>query len=332
MMSKIHILLILLFTAAMMPSHAQNKIILELKRPATVGASIPVKFKRYKKDKLKKFNDKHLVVKLSAGRYENKRIILPHNVDNIQNHGIKVSFNLAKQPNIWYDTILYVDYSGDIFANFSGKDGHNGDNKDQKLGLFLIGRDGGSGNDGDDGGEGKDGEDIDVFLDVYYDSLLEIDLLRAKIVSKSSSLKGTYLVNTKTGKLSISANGGTGGDGGRGGGGGDGKRAKAPTEKKSAKSPGCGGDGGNGGNGGNGGKGGSIVVIVKDSAKPYMHLISMANEGGKNGQGGHCGAGGDGGSGGYGYSDEEDGKDGDNGRDGTGGNTGIESKIVSLDH
>lgn len=308
-----------------------NQIILELKKPIMMGASIPVKFKRYKKGKLKKIKEKYLNVKVSTGTYANRKINIPHNADHVKDHQINVLFNWKRQPNVWYDTTFFVDYSGDIFANFAGHNGRDGDDKGRKLGIFLIGRDGSTGNDGDHGGQGKDGEDIDVFLDVYYDTLLKVDLLKAKIISKTSSMKGTYLVNTKTGKLSISANGGRGGDGGDGGGGGDGKDAKAPTEKKSAKAPGCGGNGGDGGNGGHGGNGGRITVFVKPLAKAYMHLINLANYSGKKGRRGSCGSGGDGGSGGYDYQDGKSGEIGVSGRSGEGGVKGSKPEIIFLE-
>lgn len=333
-MSKIRIAVNLLLLASMIPIYAQNQIILELKKPATVGASIPIKFKRYKKGKLKRIRKKSLKVRISAGRYENKRIVLPFNVDNFQNHQIKVLYSWSVQPSIWYDTLINVGYSGKVIADYSGRSGRKGDKGGGRfrLGLFVIGRNGYDGNEGEPGQSGKDGQDIEVTLDVYYDSLLQVKLLKAVVNSKNTLGKDTYLVNTNEGKLIIRANGGNGGNGGRGGSGGNGKNAKGKTEKKRSKAPGSGGDGGDGGSGGDGGNAGRITILVKPNAREFMHLVKAINLCGKKGYGGSCGSFGNGGVGGYGYSEGEDGSAGRNGDNGSEGRLSTEPEIIYLEN
>jgi hypothetical protein len=331
LMTKINFVLIICIMLAVLPTYGQHEITLELRRPAIVGMSIPVKFKRFKNGKLKRIKDKSITVKTSFGSYENKKLVLPYNVDNLQNHQVKVSYSWSDRPSVWYDTLLNVGYSGKVVAFFGGHNGQDGDKGGSSFLVSLFGRNGADGGDGADGSNGKSGEDVDVFLDAYYDSLLNLNLLRARVVSKISSKKRTYLVNTTNGEILVSTKGGNGGHGGKGGNGGDGKNAKAPTKKKSAKSPGYGGNGGDGGNGANGADGGMINVFVKPSAKQYMHLIRFNNKAGRNGNDGECGLPGSGGNGGYGYGDGADGHEGDYGHSGIRGTKGPNPSIVWLD-
>jgi len=310
---------------------AQDNIIIELKQPANAGASVPIKFKRYKKGKLKKIKAKTMTVQVSTGKYKDERIIFPNNSDNLTNHQLKVIYNWSNQPTVWYDTMINVGYSGNAIANYSGRHGNDGKKKrGGRTGVLVIGRDGYDGKEGEDGENGINGENIEVELDVYYDSLLSIELLRAKVKSLSSLKAHTYLVDIKNGKLIIRSNGGDGGHGGKGGRGGDGKNAKAATEKKKAKAPGDGGKGGDGGNGGNGGNAGNITIYVKPSAEKYLNLVSTRNVAGRGGLGGDIGAPGDGGIGDYGFSDGEIGSQGIHGTSGFEGARAERAKIIYL--
>ncbi|MEO1049957.1 MAG: hypothetical protein AAFX87_05010 [Bacteroidota bacterium] len=312
------------------PTEAQKKqtMLAELKKTPLMGKSVPVKFHMIKKGKFKPVKKKDLEVVLAAGTYSNGKILIPNEADYLEDHRIKMRFRSLKNPNYWYDTTIFVDYTGSIVADYRGKPGREGERGNNRAGVFLIGRDGNDGGDGSHGSSGSDGEHIEVNLSAYYDSIMGRELVKAVVKSKSSSKKSTYLVNPAGGKLLITTDGGEGGSGGDGGYGGDGKDAKAPTEKKSAKAPGDGGDGGNGGDGGDGGNGGSITVYVDPTAANYMRLISFSNEGGQAGRSGNSGDGGSGGSSGYGYSSGSSGNKGYSGSRGRKGIAGAQAEII----
>lgn len=316
---------------------SQKSLLLDVQSKPQLGQNIKIKLKirKVKKRSIRHRTvpNKRLAVKLSNGRYASGRIWLPNESDGIENHQIHISYSDLKAPKVWYDTTFRLDYSGHIFADFSGKDGADGTSEGSFISLLfsLIGRDGDDGDDGGNGKAGGDGQHIEAHMSTYYDTLLNDTLVKTVVKSGLFDRSSTYLFNPKLGRLTISADGGHGGNGGAGEDGGDGKDARPKTEKKSSRAAGCGGDGGDGGHGAPGGDGGSITLTVDPAAKKYMHLVKLTNRGGYGGRGGSYGYGGSGGDSCVGLPAGENGNDGHSGNSSYDGSSGPTPKLIFLE-
>jgi hypothetical protein len=223
------------------------------------------------------------------------------------------------------------------FSGFGGSSGSSG---------FISGpngSNGANGQNGNDGNNGGNGQDLDVFTDVFYDSLLQTNLIFVEVKNLQTENTSKYIFNPVSNHISIYSFGGDGGDGGDGGNGGDGGSGADGSSSieiksgsnctpgmetnKCAGKGGDGGDGGDGGNGGDGGDGGSITVMYTKDMQPYLDLIKVESNGGSGGDGGDGGSDGDGGRGGSGYHSGSSGSDGSKGSDGSNGNNGNSGKI-----
>ena len=192
------------------------------------------------------------------------------------------------------------------FKGFSGSRGANG----------ASGWNGTDGQNGQNGDFGFDGPEIGVWADLYYDSILNCNLLYVFAEDLSTHKEYRYLVNPKGGSLKVSSVGGSGGSGGEGGDGGDGgngrdgeirverhleKKIVSKTEKqtiiKKEKRTVTNSEG----------KEVEIEVDVPVEVDVVVNLdvevevcVNVQDEGGVGGDGGWGGAGGFGGGGGYG--------------------------------
>lgn len=185
------------------------------------------------------------------------------------------------------DTLsLTISYNIQKHFAFDGRSGYNG--RDGANGQDgTIGRDGGDGGHGGHGHAGTNGHDVKLYL-LSEQKDAQVYL---KIWASARNKQDSVILNTQTGHLHISSNGGNGGNGGDGGSGGDGGDAD------STHSKGDGGNGGDGGHGGIGGRGGKITLYCDSLANQYLHAISYENFGGQGGNGGTGGADGDDGKG-----------------------------------
>lgn len=326
-------LTILLFSISI-SAFSQDALLLELGQKPQLGQTIKVKIKakkvKKKRIKYRSVRTKNSEVFASIGSYNKGAIVLPNEADEVLNHSISFRYRDLTQPNRWYDTLLILDYSGQVTANFNGKNGTDGEDGDDRGGLFLIGRDGNDGGDGEDGKQGGKGPDVIVKVSAAYDSILADTLVKAIVKNRLFERASKYLFSAKSGSLIVSARGGRGGYGGDGGDGSNGKDAKPATEKKSSKRAGCGGDGGDAGIGADGGDGGTILLEVSSSARSYVHLITLVNTGGGSGSGGSGGSAGSGGSGCEGESSGANGEEGGSRFGGKRGSDGPPPEIIYL--
>lgn len=253
-------------------------------------------------------------------------------MDTIQE---KVSLQLSSKYNKGIFDTLQVDISYNVQEHFSYNAHHGRAGRRGSAGSDgTTGNNGSNGKDGSHGQDGFDGYDVTLF--VFADTTNSSPLL--KIWSFTSLKRDSCIIDSKTGHLHISTNGGNGGDGGIGGAGGDGGDAD------STHSSGDGGNGGHGGDGGNGGRGGSITLYCDSLAFNSLNVISYENYGGIAGNGG---AGGRKGSDGSGDSPSyktkagailgtiasvifSGGDRGDKGRDGINGRKGADLKVVQV--
>jgi hypothetical protein len=218
---------------------------------------------------------------------------------------------------------------------------------------------GGAGNPGEDGRNGDNGgygHDIDIYTDIYFDSILSTNLIKVYIEDLTINQSRHFLINPNGGSLKINASGGSGGHGGaagNGGRGGNGHKGelyfyevkdiiiKKDTAGKEIRTEiirqvqcqrpggdgGFGGPGGYGGIGGNGGNGGYLILHYTPAMKQYLQLIHIDVSGGSGGFGGSGGKGGSGGQGGEGNPRGRKGADGSDGLEGSRGYDGFPGKV-----
>ena len=292
---------------------------------------------------LNKINPMHYNVKAFGGNYRNGTFTITENVMEIVNHEVGVEVSPFTNPELTREFIVNLDYRKYFKYNSFGSNGFDGRNGSSGLSGFVYG----NGKDGDDGRPGEHGDngpDLNVYIDSYFDSIVQSDLLRIIIEKRNSIEEKRYLVNTDGGKITISTyggNGGDGGDGGDGGNGADGADGRKYTVKekindsteveKEMQEPGYpggnGGYGGYGANGGDGGNGGNINVYYTPHTERYLYLTEFKSIPGDGGSAGSAGDGGRGGSGGKGNPNGPSGSSGSNGGRGFSGYCGNEGQI-----
>lgn len=274
---------------------------------------------------------------------------------DIPDHKSGVMIQLRRDENVFSALEITLDYKAAFKHSASGFSGMNGFS-----GMWgstgSTSQNGQNGQHGEPASHGQNGHDLDIYVDAYFDTIINETLLKVYIGDLYTEKAKRYLVNTKGGSLHVSAQGGyggEGGDGGHGGNGGNGKNGDFYTEtireyvtvKDTAghnitkeitheirrQRPGGdgadGGSGGWGGPGGNGGNGGSIIVFMTEAAKPYTNLLNIYVEGGMGGRGGNGGRGGSGGAGGSGNPPGKTGRNGLSGLNGPSGYSGYNGRI-----
>lgn len=286
-------------------------------------------------------------VRVKGGAYKDGGFTISRNVFDNEDHSPGFLVELIKDTLVYDIFDIELDYIDQFnfnglgssgFLGFSGSNGFSG----------STGQHGGHGQDGQHGDHGSYGHDIDVFTDIYYDSIVGKDLIKVFVDDLNDNIQQYFLINPQGGSIVIDARGGDGGSGGSGGWGGNGGKGykgeyyyeyvqdiivKKDTSGKEIKEivtrtierqhPG--GDGGNGGwggyggIGGNGGDGGYIVIYHTPAMRKYLNLIRTFAQGGSGGSGGSGGFGGSGGDGGDG---NPKGRSGARGADGGSGPTG----------
>jgi len=278
---------------------------------------------------------KNVHLSVSGGHYGLGAVNIEADPFKIENHTVSVTArsmqNVAASDNLTfildYRHTYKKSYSvSDTEDGFSGANGSDG----------MSGADGQDGRSGSNGQDGYNGIELDVFVDVYFDTIINQELLYVEVKDLWSGDMDRFLVNTDGGKLFLYNEGGDAGDGGDGGKGGDGGLGAIGAwyeeysiaengEEIVTKYQGTGGDGGNGGYGGNGGHGGyggqggfATITYTKEAAW-FQNMITIYNSGG---DGGSSGSGGTGGSGGKGGAGNPSGRDGSSGNSGDSGNSG----------
>lgn len=267
---------------------------------------------------------------------KNGSFVIESDPFKINNHTVKFITNLSKSTVITDTLSIVLDYIDDYDAYFSGSSGSDGfDGSSGSSGGSEC--NGGDGNDGNDGSDGYGGHNLVVYADVYFDTIIDQELMFVQLTDMDNKCDYNYLINTNGGTIKIVSKGGSGGDGGDGGSGGSGGRGRdgdwrtytvkindSTTVEVREQGPGSnggnGGQGGHGGNGGYGGTGGDIYIHYTPYAEPYLHMIKAYS---LPGSGGNSGWGGSGGSAGMGGSGNPSGNSGSSGNGGSSGSMGF---------
>lgn len=168
----------------------------------------------------------------NGGTWKNGKFLIDPDFIHIENHEPLLIIQSLRNPELIDTFHVLLDYRHTYklslygstgMPGFSGSNGSNG----------SAGDHGYDGQPGQNGGFGEDGPDIDVFADLYYDSLLYCNLLYVYAENRWTGEEYRYLINPDGGKLlvnSFGGPGGNGGSGGRGGNGGDGRDGERWTE------------------------------------------------------------------------------------------------------
>lgn len=258
---------------------------------------------------------------------------------------VRINVQMIERPEIQHTFTIPIHFNGtyriwgDANSGSTGVNGRNGRTGNDGRNEYSQhnGEDGGYGEYGDHGFDGRDGNNasnVNVYVSLVDFERDNTQLVKIQSCYSNGSCKTRYL--SKTGAISIYAEGGSGGVGGNGGCGGDGgdggkgafkirdTNNERTCEKESYEgyggNGGNGGYGGDGGRGGNGGNGGDVSFYFTDDAWFFKNRISVYNGGGSGGAGGcggKYGSGGKKGNGGKG-----NGSDGRSGRSGNRGDFG----------
>jgi hypothetical protein len=283
------------------------------------------------------FKSKNFLLIPNGGYISGGKLVINSDPFTIENHTVQLAAFLTKNADISDTLKIILDYIDDYQCSLSGLFGMSG----------TSGFDGLSGSNGSDGGNGSNGwsgPDLDVFTDVYYDTIIDQELMYVRVLEPDDNKEHNYLINTQGGSIQITSRGGSGGDGGNGGNGGSGATGETGTyttrtewltdststtvtEQEPGGRGGDGGNGGNGGYGGQGGNGGNIYISYTPNAEPFLFMISAQSIGGMGGSGGWGGSGGSGGSGGLGNPSGSSGNSGCGGSSGISGCSGSEGKV-----
>lgn len=282
-------------------------------------------------------------ISVEGGHKISNRIYLHDSPDDFYKHQVKIKAWSKMNPNLVDSIFFLLDYRGESRMAAIGSDGFSGSS-----GFFgssgSSGSDGEHGDHGQHGSDGANGPDLDVYIDMYFDTIISAELLKVWVDNPVTGSSKFFLVNADGGRLLIYSKGGDGGDGGSGGSGGSGGRGYDGMVEKwqekindstyverewvgPATNGGNGGEGGNGGDGGYGGAGGEIVVTYTRSAEPFLYCIKICSTGGNGGDGGSGGSGGCGGSGGTGNPNGSSGSSGYVGHSGTDGRDGPDGHV-----
>lgn len=290
-----------------------------------------------------------------GGTFIDGEFRVSENIFDNQDHTPGLMIQLKKDTNIYDIFDFRLDYREAYKYNGSGRSGMFGSSGFSGS-SGATGEHGRHGEDGENGRHGDHANDIDVYADVYYDSILQTKLIKLFVDDISNNTQHYYYINPDGGNITVFATGGNGGSGGSGGNGGKGgtgytgefytdyvkeviiKKDTAGkeirhevlipvTRQRKGGDGGFGGEGGYGGIGGDGGNGGYVIVYFTAEMKNYLNLIKVQVNGGSGGWGGSGGTGGSGGSGGAGNPPGRNGRSGMNGLNGPGGHNGSPGRI-----
>jgi hypothetical protein len=153
--------------------------------------------------------------------WRNGKFTIEPDFTKIEDHQVDLEIIPRRNPEISKTFSVLLDYKHAYNLSFYGSSGSNGfDGFDGINGIF--GNIGGNGAPGGPGEPGYDGPDIGVWTDMYFDSILNCNLLYVFTENFQTGQEFRYLVNPEGGEITVTSKGGDGGDGGNGGDGGDG--------------------------------------------------------------------------------------------------------------
>lgn len=226
---------------------------------------------------------------VEGGTYQGGTIFISENASEIKNHQVKIVATYIKKPEIKAELIIPINYKGNLVVSMDGATGKRGTAgvNGTRGGNAVTGSGkaskGGNGSNGGQGRDGENGPDVEVYITLKTDPVLNREMVYIKAKNKVTGAEKIAMADAADSKISVTANGGNGGDGGQGGQGGQGG------DDTYSKSSANGGDGGSGGAGGFGGKGGNMTVYMDPSTDKIKSAIDFSNEGGRAGRGGDGG-------------------------------------------
>lgn len=165
------------------------------------------------------------------------RFTIEPDITKINMHSVTLITKSMRNPAVSDTFPILLDYKHNyelLLSGWSGSPGFSGSNGSGG----ITGWNGSDGQNGQHGEFGKDGPDIGVWADLYYDSILNCELLYVFAEDFSTNKEYRYLLNPEGGTLEVTSaggSGGTGGDGGNGGNGGDGRPGEIHVEKHTEK-------------------------------------------------------------------------------------------------
>lgn len=149
------------------------------------------------------------------------KFTIEHDISKIDQHSVSCIISSLRNPAIADTFPIFLDYKHNYelyLRGWSGRSGFSGTNGSSG----VSGWNGSDGQNGQHGEFGSDGPDIGVWADLYYDSILNCDLLYIFAENLSTHEEFRYLLNPEGSSLKVSSAGGSGGSGGSGGDGGNG--------------------------------------------------------------------------------------------------------------
>jgi uncharacterized membrane protein YgcG len=159
-----------------------------------------------------------------------------------------------------------IRFDCDYVADFSGRDGRDGpDGPDGEEATQEHGAT--RGQDGTSGTPGTSADSVQLWVGLIR-AADGVAFLQARARGVNSGVEHLYWVDTRGGRLTVLARGGSGGNGGNGG--------------KPAKGTAAGG----GGNGGDAGSGGDVQVVMSPEAAEFAKLVRYETAAGKAGTAG----------------------------------------------
>ena len=149
------------------------------------------------------------------------RFTIEPDITKIDMHSVSFITKSVRNPAVADTFPVQLDYKHKYELYLSGMSGFKGSSGSSgKNGI--SGWNGTDGQNGQNGEFGADGPDVGVWADLYYDSILNCNLLYVFAENLSTHKEFRYLVNPEGGSLKVYSAGGSGGSGGEGGDGGDG--------------------------------------------------------------------------------------------------------------
>ncbi len=172
-----------------------------------------------------------------GGTWKNGKFTIETDIRKIDWHTASLTVSSLRNQSIADTFQVILDYKHNYKLNFSGSSGLPGfsGTSGSNGGSSMNGSDGQNGQSGE---YGSDGPDIGIWADLYYDSILNCELLYVFAQDLNSDKEYRFLLNPDGGSIHVSSTGGSGGfggTGGDGGAGGDGQAGKTWTETHTEK-------------------------------------------------------------------------------------------------
>ena len=172
-----------------------------------------------------------------GGVWDNGRFIIEPDFTRIREHRSDLYVESLRNTGVTDTFSVILDYRHGYQLSFRGNSGFHGSSGSSGI-SGGPGQHGQDGYPGQEGEWGYDGPDISVWTDLYFDSLLNCNLLYVYAENSFTGEEFRYLINPDGGSLAVESRGGDGGyggSGGHGGSGGDGREGEKWTETRIEK-------------------------------------------------------------------------------------------------